>query len=327
MKKFDFHKWRKYLPWIATIAMVLAIVIAPMGGHALDFGDFGGDNDYGGGGGDWGGGDDDWGSGGSSSSSDGDGLGELIWWLFKVVYDLFGVPGVIVLLLIFAGIYFFGKKKKGNGRSAPQQHHAPQPQGAQRTDRSTLKPMHTYLELDQGFDTEAFKEKLSNLYVQCQNAWTDKNMESLRPYLTDAMYAQFDRQLESYRVKHQTNRVERISVLGVELSGWKQAGGKDIIVAELRTRIVDYVVDDNTGTIVRGSDRQEKFMTYEWTLVRTSGQTTGQASGMTGQICPSCGAHVDINHTAVCEYCGTVLTTDTFDWVISNIKGLSQQTR
>ena len=319
MKKFDFHKLRRYLPWIATIAMVLAIVISPMGGHALDFGDFGGDNDYGG--------DDDWGGGGDSDSdSSGDGLGAIIWWLFKVVYDLFGVPGVIVLAIILLALYFAAKKKK-KGSGQPYQQHTPQPQGAQRTDRSTLAQMYTYQQVDPNFDIEGFKEKLSNLYVQCQNAWTDKNMESLRPYLTDAMYAQFDRQLESYRAKHQTNRVERIAVLGVELVGWKQAGGKDTIVAELRTRIVDYVVDDNTGTIIRGSDRNEKFMTYEWTLVRTSGQTTGQASGMTGQICPSCGAHVDINHTAVCEYCGTVLTTDTFDWVISNIKGISQQTK
>lgn len=319
MKKFDFHKLRKYLPWIATIAMVLTIVIAPMAGHALDFGDFGGDNDYGG--------DDDWGGGGDSDSdSSGDGLGAIIWWLFKVVYDLFGVPGVIVLAIILLTLYHFAKKKK-KGSGQPYQQHAPQPQGAQRTDRSTLAQMYTYQQVDPNFDIEGFKEKLSNLYVQCQNAWTDKNMESLRPYLTDAMYAQFDRQLESYRAKHQTNRVERIAVLGVELVGWKQAGGKDTIIAELRTRIVDYVVDDNTGTIIRGSDRNEKFMTYEWTLVRTSGQTTGQASGMTGQICPSCGAHVDINHTAVCEYCGTVLTTDTFDWVISNIKGISQQTK
>ena len=39
------------------------------------------------------------------------------------------------------------------------------------------------------------------------------------------------------------------------------------------------------------------------------------------------GAHIDINHSAVCEYCDSVLTTDTFDWVVTNIKGLSQRTR
>lgn len=315
MKKFDFRKLRKYLPWIAVFVMILTITAAPLGIHA-DFGDYAGDNDYGG----WDD-DDDW--GGGSSSDGGDSDGAVIWWLFKVVYDLFGIPGVIVLLLIFAGIYIFRKNKKGT--SMPQQ--KPVNTHVQRTDRSTLSPIHTYTQLDASFDPEAFKEKLSNLYVQFQNAWQDKNMEGLRPYLTDAMYAQCDRQLDAYRQKNQTNHIERIAVLSVELAGWKQGAGTDMIVAELKTRIVDYVTDDNTGTIIRGSDKQEKFMTYEWTLVRSSGQKTTQNGGLTSHTCPYCGANVDINHTAVCEYCGSVLTTDTFDWAVSNIKGLSQQTR
>ena len=321
-KQFDFHKLKKFLPLILACMMAVTVIAVPLAGHAIDFGDYAGDDDYGGG--DWGGGDwgddDDW-SGSSSSSSDDDGF--ILWWLFKVVYDLFGVPGVIVLLLICAGIYIFRNRGK---KAKPMQQ--PRPQGAQRTDRSTLAPIHTYLQLDPGFEPEAFKEKLSNLYVQFQNAWQDKNIESLRPYLSDAMYAQMDRQLDVYRQKNQTNHVERISVLGVELAGWKQSPTDDVIIAELRTRIVDYVTDDNTGTIIRGSDRQEKFMTYEWTIIRTRGQQTQQgATGTTGQTCPHCGAHIDINHTAVCEYCGSVLTTDKFDWVVSNIKGISQRTQ
>ncbi|MBQ8926668.1 MAG: TIM44-like domain-containing protein [Oscillospiraceae bacterium] len=309
MKKPDFQKLKRYLPWILGAVMLLSVTLVPMAIHGADFGDFAGDNDYGGGGG-----------GGSWDDDDDDGGGAVIWWLFRVVYELFGVPGVIVLLLIFVGIYIARKKLKGS-RSTPVQTQV------QRTDRASLSPMHSYYGLDPHFDEAAFREKLSNLYVQFQNAWQAKNMESLRPYMTDAMYGQYDRQLDAYRQRGQTNHIERIAVLSVELAGWRQVSGKDMIVAEIRTRIVDYVTDDRTGQIVRGSSTQEKFMTYEWTLVRTSGQLTGQQSGTTGQTCPYCGAHIDINHTAVCEYCGGVLTTDTFDWVVSGIKGLSQQTR
>lgn len=67
------------------------------------------------------------------------------------------------------------------------------PAGAQRTPASKLRPMSEYTELDPSFDAEAFQEKMSNLYVQMQNCWQDKNIESLRPYFTDALYAQMDR--------------------------------------------------------------------------------------------------------------------------------------
>ena len=321
MKQFPY---RKYLPLIAAALMLAAVAASPLGIHA-DFGDFAGDNDYGGGG-DWGGGDSDWGSGGSSSSSSSDDDGGFLLWiffeLFEVVYKNFGLPGVIVLILILVGIYLLFKRRKGHTPQM-QQTHTPAPQQDAHSD---LRPMSAYHQLDPAFDEAAFREKISNLYVQFQNAWTDKKMDSLRPYLTDAMFAQFDRQLEAYRRNNQTNYVDRIAVLGTDLLGWKQESVKDVIVVKLRTRIVDYVKDDTTGALVRGSMTQEKFMTYEWTLVRTSGQTTSNSVGLTGQTCPYCGAHIDINHTAVCEYCGSVLTTDTFDWAVSNIRGVSQRT-
>ena len=198
--------------------------------------------------------------------------------------------------------------------------------GAQATDPSTLRPISEYAQLDPQFSEAQMREKLSNLYVQFQNAWQAKDMEPLRPYLTDAMFGQCDRQLDAYRRDRQTNRIERISVLDVQLVGFKQQSGTDTLVARLKTRIVDYVVNDADGTVVRGSKTAEKFMEYEWDLVRSSGMQTGVSSGTKSQNCPQCGAPININRTAKCEYCGCILTTDTFDWAVSEIKGLSQRT-
>lgn len=281
--------------------------------HA-DFGEIGGNDDFGGdyGGGDYGGfdfgdDDDDYGGGfffhSSGSEDDGDDsfFGGLI------------LAGIIILIVIFA------MRNKGKGTK-------PVMPGAQATDASTLSDVQDYATVDPQFSASAFTEKLSNLYVQFQNAWQAKDLTPLRPYLTDAYFNKCDRQLDAYRQNRQTNRIDRPSVLGVELVGWKQEAGVDVMVARLRTRIVDYVVDDATGNIIRGSNTAEKFMEYEWDLVRTSGQTTGTGTGTTSQTCPHCGAPINVNHTAVCEYCGSVLTTDTFDWAVREIKGLSQRT-
>jgi hypothetical protein len=282
--------------------------------HA-DFGDYGGDYDFGGGGGgdyDYGGydyddDDDDGGYyfyGGSGGSSDSGGS---------------SILGGIIVAAIIVAIVYLSMRKKNNGN-------APVMPGAQATDPATLRAMQDYLALDPQFSEAAFREKLANMYIQFQNAWQAKDLTPLRPYLTDAFFNKCDRQLDAYRQNRQTNRVDRPSVLGVDLIGWKQEAGVDVMVARLRTRIVDYVVDDATGNVVRGSNTAEKFMEYEWDLVRTSGQITGTGTGTTVQSCPHCGAPIDVNHTAVCAYCGSVLTTDTFDWAVREIKGLSQRT-
>ena len=141
----------------------------------------------------------------------------------------------------------------------------------------------------------------------CSHRWTDS--------LTDTV-----------REKRQT-ALSEFPCLAFVSSAGKQENGKDVMIARLDTRIVDYVVDDRTGAIHRGSCKTEKFMTYEWSLVRTTGVVTGTIKGTSGQTCPYCGAHVDINHSAVCEYCNSVLTTDSFDWAVSNIKGIAQRSK
>ena len=298
---------KKILRIIPVIILILGLMIVPMKSRALDFGDFSGDSDFGGGwdsGGDWdsGGWDDDYSySGGSSSGS----------------LDI-GSLGFIIIIVIVVIIIGSSRSSGSSSRGSQTPYRAPQ--------QTNLRNINDYQQIDPSFAPSEFKEKLSNLYVRFQNQWQAKDLSPLRPYLTDAYFSQMDRQLNNYRLNRQTNCIERIAVLSVELLGWKQESGMDVMVARINTRIVDYVKDDRTGNIIRGSNTREKFMTYEWSLVRSTGVQTSRSTGTTSQTCPYCGANVDINQSAVCEYCGSVLHTDTFDWAVSNIRAISQRT-
>lgn len=72
-----------------------------------------------------------------------------------------------------------------------------------------------------------------------QEDWQSKDISELRPYMTDAFYAQMKRQLDQLRKDGQTNIVRRPAVLGTTLLGWRQDGGKDIIIAQLKTRFIN----------------------------------------------------------------------------------------
>lgn len=320
--------------WIIFISVLLSMFLFTVVGNA-DFGDFAGDSDYGDSGDsgwdsggydsddddwDWGSDDDDdWNWGGNSYGSSGvttdpiemDENASLFFGILVVV----GIPALILFLLIRRGR---SKRKKTKPVLMP---------GATPMVSSSLKSMAKYNEVDPGFSADALREQISNRYVQFQNAWQEKDISSLRPYLSDALYAQMDRQLDAnYRKTGHTNHIERIAVLGVDLVGWRQNGPVDEIYARLRTRIVDYVTLDATGTVIHGSKNAEKFMEYEWTLVRETGVVTGVNDGVTVHNCPNCGAVLNINQTAKCEYCGSIITVNAHDWVVSGIKGLSQRT-
>lgn len=307
---------------ILIFALGLFLIILPAFAGA-DFGGFSGDSDYGGGwdsGSDWSSSswDSDY-SSGSYYDDDSDVSG------IDIGISLAVMAAIVVLGLIF-DVSEKRKKKKQYGAGRPQSAQG-RPQGAQRTPDSRLQPLGDLTITDPNFDANAMQEKISNLYVQMQNCWTDKNIESLRPYFTDALFTQMERQLNGLENQGLTNYVDRIAVLGVNLRGFYKQGDKEHLIVELRTRIVDYTVQDSNNKLISGDRNREKFMTYEWDMCRTAGSVTSKEGVMHSVSCPGCGAPLSINTTAKCPYCGRVVTLDEHDWALCAIKGISQTTR
>ena len=318
--------------WCVLLALC---VLIPVIGRA-DFGDFSGDSDYG-----------SWDSGSSWSSSSSESSSSWDWdndndgWSSSGSSPVFfpfisGGSGssssgsgsilgfILVILIVFLVIRGF-RKAFGNLPSGTASYEQ-KPAGAQRTPDEKLTPISEYGKLDPGFDVTAFREKLSNLYVRMQNGWTDKDIDPMQPYFTDALFKQMKRQLQSLINAHQTNYVERIAVLDTNLRGFFQENGEDHLIAEIRTRIIDYTLDDGTGKLIRGHRTKEKYMTYEWELTRATGTRTKDSDGLTRVSCPACGAPLDINTTTHCPYCGSIVTLEAHDWAISAIRGIAQHT-
>ncbi|MBQ6053176.1 MAG: TIM44-like domain-containing protein [Clostridia bacterium] len=297
---------KKNFKLLTVLLIAVAFLITLSLPFSADLGDYSGSSDYG-----------DWGSSSDYSSSydyDSD---------YSVIPFISGGGGdfgIVILIVVAVIIYIMIKNKKSGGSTGPV---AP---GATGVDRSTLKPMSALKEADPMFSDANFKEKLSNLYVQMQNCCTAKDIEPLRPYLTDNLYNQFNRQIEMLKQTNRTNRIDRIAVLDVELLGYTSDSVNTTVYAQLKTRITDYIIDDKTGAVVSGSNTAEKFMVYEWALIRSEGKKTDASVESKVVNCPNCGAPVNLNHTARCEYCGTVIASSDFDWTLTSVKGISQRT-
>lgn len=265
--------------------------------------------------------------GGSFSGSSGGSFsgGSGAWGLLALGGMGGGSGGIITIIIIAFIIINIIRRLKSAGSAG-----STGMTGAGFTNYSELVPISTIKGADPNFSEAAMKEKISNLCVRMQNAWQAKEFEGIRPFMTDALYSQFKLQLDELSRSECTNYVERIAVLDVELTGWRSDEVVDAIVAIVNTRIVDYTTNDRTGKLVSGSQTVEKFMTYEWTLIRSKGMTTpvfsGEGSEDTATIhCPSCGAPVEINQSAKCPYCDSVISAADYDWVISAIKGIAQR--
>ena len=210
--------WFKRLLALALCVMLVLIAALPAG---ADFGDYSGDSDFGDSS-DWSSSDSswdssDWDSDSYADSSDGGTLGLSFW-----------VIGII-LIVAFVTTNVGGKKKRKAGGGVSWSAAA----------NRKLKPMSEYTQLDEAFDETELTSKLSNLYVQMQDCWQKKDISPIRPYCTDAFFTQMDNLLQRKKQKGQTNYVERIAVLYVNFRGWCQEGGNDVLVARLKTCLVE----------------------------------------------------------------------------------------
>ncbi|MBQ9564853.1 MAG: zinc-ribbon domain-containing transport protein [Synergistaceae bacterium] len=308
--------------------LCLFVCVALFSGRAeSDFGGFSGNSDYGGGGGGHSGGghSGSWGGGGGGHSGYSGGDINLTPLLGAAMLSSSDGDDWILGIIVVAMLLFIASKMIKDRQSAQTPRGGVPVQTAQGGAAAGLKPMSEYRRLDPNFDEAKFNSTLSNLYVQMQDAWHEKNLEVLRPYLTDVFYTQMDRQLDGLRRARQTDCTERIAVLGVELLGWDQANGMDRVVARLRTRIVTYILDER-GNVVSGDRNREKFMEYEWDLLRKSGTKTEESGDLQTVNCPHCGAPLTIGAAGKCPYCGSVVSTLNTNWAVSAIRGISQRT-
>ena len=305
--------FKKALPYLALLLLLACLGSAlPLSvGESSDFGNFAGNSDYGG----------SWGGGWSDGGSWGDG------WSGGGFINLGWVGGSIdvftMLLFLYFVVRFFGDRGFFVGKRQRERMDVPEVVVLSRV----LLPMSDYLKLDPDFSATGVQEHMANLYVQMQNCWHNKNIEPVRPWLTDAFYNQMEGLLAPMRSKRETDYIERIAVLEASLKGYYQAGGMDFLVAAIRTRITVYTLDDRTGRVVSGSKDREKFMEYEWELTRRSGEKTDRAKGGVKAVyCPHCGAPLDINASARCSYCGGTVIASSKNWAVCRIRGISQRT-
>ncbi|MDO5695726.1 MAG: Tim44-like domain-containing protein [Eubacteriales bacterium] len=239
-------------------------------------------------------------SGRGSSSSD-----SLDWFIIGV----FGVPGFIIWMLI--------KGRQGGGDGTVAQ--SPQP--------TDSLPLAALQQADPYFSAPALEEKVARLYVEMQTCWANKRWEPMRAHMSAQLYGQLENQLKDMDRQGMTNHIERVAVLRSQIRKYRQDDTNDILTVYLRTRIVDYTTD-RTGQVVVGSPTEEVFMEYSWELIRSQGvRTPGpQEKDVQRQTCSGCGAPIDVNHSAKCEYCGSIITAKEYDWVINRMEGISQQT-
>ncbi len=242
-----------------------------------------------------------------------------IWFLMYLLKENPYLAAIVVLVYFIYRRY--GKSQQTKRASRAQTQTAPRV-----IEQPTPANLERLKARDPLFSDEVFLSKVNNMFIQLQQAWMDKQWNSIRPFETDALFNMHHKQLNAYIEQQRTNVVENIAILDSTIVRYEHDGAHDELAVMIRARLNDYVIDDHTKKIIKGNPNRDIYMTYIWTLIRKDTVLTkNDLEQYEVTQCPNCGANVSINASGQCEYCESIISSGDYDWVLSKIKVVNQR--
>ncbi|NLA24698.1 MAG: TIM44-like domain-containing protein [Bacteroidales bacterium] len=167
-----------------------------------------------------------------------------------------------------------------------------------------------------GFNISGFKKKVSTAFMELQMAWSAKNMGPVRRYISDGMYQSLKVQIDMMNRLNQRNEISKLKIKGVFIADAYKDGSYDVIVVSVFATIYDKFISADYPEL--SSSSKEKFVEY-WKFVRKSG--IEERDIFHSKNCPNCGGELPLDGGEIskCPYCGTIINTGAYDWVLSSI--------
>lgn len=294
---------------VATIAAALLLCLSAGAFDNNDYGgggdyDFGGGYDYGGN--DYGGNDYD----SSSYSGDADPISVII-----------GI-GIVVVIIVISTIGG-NKKKSSGGTTRPSSMNGANVVLPNRTEQieGIIK------QGDPNFSASDFITFTKQVYIDIENAWCKRDLTPVRPVMHENLYNTTNKQVQAKIDQGIVYHYESIAIDTAYLTSYERDSQFEYVTAYLTSRMIDYQVDEKTGKIIRGDKTTRWVQKYKMKFVRSLGvQTKTETGAMTGHNCPNCGAPLEISSSGLCEYCGSVVTTGQYTWVLTDFAGIRNDT-
>lgn len=109
--------------------------------------------------------------------------------------------------------------------------------------------------------------RIEEIYYKVQVAWSDKDLVTLKKYLTPSLFEEWKLKLEWDEYRYQQNILESIRLLDQKIIFMNDDidDTKDYFIAYIQGKIKDYVMDTIDHTVIR--ENEPNFVEY-WRFIR-----------------------------------------------------------
>jgi len=256
-------------------------------------------------------------SGGSSSSAGGIGHFPIF---FGSVHNGNGSGGFLQFLIIGAIIIFVVMMITKYSKAAPDTNFYRRPSAMPDTSDKTADLSAKIAQTDPNFSAEQFLTYVKETYIALQTAWMEKNLDKVQLLESEELFHQHKMQLEEFINLGRKNMMERIAINNAYLTDYSRDETSEHLKVFLSAVMRDYIIDEKSGAVIAGNKDVDTHMNYILTFTRSADAITKGDSGIKTMACPNCGAPTEITSSGKCTYCGSLITSGKYSWVMSNIQ-------
>ena len=217
----------------------------------------------------------------SSSSSDGDGWAGVVIWIIIVV----------VIMIIMS---------KRNQTGSP---------GITKL-QSNETAIAKLKELFPDFNEKEFLQNGYDIFLKVEDAWMNFELDKVHNIITDEMFNMYESQLSSMEIKGEQNIMSGFNLRDCAISNCRDQNDTVEVTAKYIIEFYDYIIEKESGKVLRGSKTSKLRMYYDFTFVASKSQKKIDT-------CPNCGAPVEVNSVGVCPYCNSKIIGENTEWVMS----------
>lgn len=161
-----------------------------------------------------------------------------------------------------------------------------------------------------------FKQQIvSPYFLELNAAWTNRNLQKVRHLISDRLYEANTFWITLYKSQDWTNRLDELAINSIQLVKIELDTYYETITVRVFASCIDYTEDKNKK-VIGGSKRKRRAYSEYWTFARRAGVEKTETT-VDLNHCPQCGAPADkMGQSAICEYCGSKISTGEFSWVL-----------
>lgn len=165
------------------------------------------------------------------------------------------------------------------------------------------------------FNEAMFKTKVDNIFVKLYTCIMKQDLSDIDHFIGDKLQADLELKIDELKKQNKRQMYDEINVKNTKVLSREFDDSKEVVVVEVISRYMDYIVDSDTFEIISGNDKARVLKTNILTFEK---KRDVKEIGMVRK-CPGCGASISVNTSGKCDYCDTIFNQEDYDYILVSI--------